>query len=169
MALTPVVAAKEEGSIHIRDSGRAASTVVGLLGLAFVVVGLTEIVLLWVPMNAGSALWEVSTYGGSLDRMPMVALGMGLLALAAVWSSSRRAARVRLVSALFLALALLLIAVAILYGTSVPAVLHGVSPQAAARIRSVLLQAAVEACVYPLVFLGVGIVLWRSVRMSARR
>ncbi len=167
MARAPVVGPEASGNGHLRDPGRTVSAVMGLLGVTFSLVGLVEIALLWFPLSMGDALWEFGTYGGSLDRLPMVALGLGLLGLAAVWHPARSVGAVRAVAVLFVVLGVVLVGVAALYITSVPAALGRMSAQAVLRVENGLLQRAVEAFAYPLAFLGLGWVLWRSVRRPA--
>lgn len=152
--------------------GRAAEPrgfeILALLGLVFALVGLVDLALLWAPLRFASPLWEVGTYSRTLDGLPMVALGLGLVAFAAVRAPADPAALRTTMALVFFCLAAGLVAIAALYATSLPAALRDMSATAADRFRSTMLKNLVEAIAYPLAFVWIGRILWSSKRRTAR-
>lgn len=136
-----------------------------LLGVAFTVVGLITLGTILLPLRIGNPEWEFGTVNAFLDSLPLAAIGLSLLAAAGVARGRPWLARVA--GTCFILLALMVLAGALLYATVLPQALR---PQNYARIevltgvKKAATKAAVQAAVYPIGFLWVGIGAFRFSR-----
>ena len=123
----------------------------GMIGLAFALIGSVDLVLAWFPSAFGSAEWEFGTIGASLNGLPLPALGLMLVLASGMARASRW--QVRSVSIAFVALVLVLIAFGLIYVTVIPVALAEVTNGA---VRTGLLKSVVKALVllalYPVLF-----------------
>jgi hypothetical protein len=132
---TQLLVTRESRRPH--DGLRSATALIPIfLGTAFLIVGVVDLVLLWIPTRMDSVAWEFATIGRTLDGFPMPAL--------------------------FGVLTLLLVAVAVLFATLAPAVLSQTPAEALDAARRGVIRHAVQAAVYPLTFCGLAVILWRS-------
>jgi hypothetical protein len=114
------------------------------LGAAFLILGLVDVTLTWIPAQFGSPEWEFGSYTATLNNLPIVLLGLGLLMLAAFLTSSRA-----------------LLAGAFFYATDLPIALK----DATGTIRTGLLKAIVKTSCQTVIYVAVGTLLAvRSVR-----
>lgn len=145
-----------------RRGSVVGSQVLALLGLAFLVVGLVDTALLWWDLRFESVAWEFATVGGTLDAMPMSALGLGLVAYGFL-----RHPRTGPTGVCFWAfglglVTLFLLGLALLLFTVIPAVLETGTDVAREGVRRAVLRHAVQAIVYPLAFGASAFLLWRE-------
>lgn len=144
---------------------RSASALIPiLLGTAFLIVGLVDLVLLWIPIRMDSVAWEFATIGRTLDGFPMPALGGGLLAYGACRHPRLGLHSLRGFGVLFAILTLLLVALAVLFATLAPAVLSQTPPEALDGARRGVIRHSVQAAVYPITFCTLAVILWRSAK-----
>jgi len=158
-----VVLGSGRSRLRVRRPELLASWILSLFGISFVVVGMTDLTLLWIPTQFGSATWEFGTLSRTFDSLPMTGLGFGLLAFGTVYRGRIGAEWVRGIAVLFGLAALLLIALGLLYATAVPTVIQQTPPEALSAINRAVVKNIVEIVTYPLVLLWVGIVVWRGV------
>ena len=144
------------------SSRSTAYTIVMVVGLAFFVVGLVDLVLLWIPVRFQSAAWEFATVGRTLDAVPMPALGLTLVVFGSLRHSLARLSWWRSAAALFTCGTVLFCALAILFATSAPAILAETPPEAMAGIRRAAIRHGVQAAVYPVCFAIASAFLWKS-------
>jgi hypothetical protein len=142
----------------------AAAQIPILLGVAFLTVGLVDLVLLWIPVRMDSVAWEFATVGRTLDGLPMPALGIGLLAYGASRHPRLGLRSLRGFAVMFGFLALVLAVLAGLFATLAPAVLSQTPVEALEGARRGVIRHAVQAAVYPLAFFGLALILWRAGR-----
>ena len=146
--------------------GRAAAySLVMIVGLAFFVVGLVDLVLLWIPVRFQSAAWEFATVGRTLDGLPMPALGLTLAVFGSLRHPRARPSWWRSAAVLFTAATTLLCALAVLFATSAPAVLTETPPEAMEGIRRAAVRHGVQAAVYPVCFAIASAFLWKARRV----
>lgn len=167
------MASTDPQRILVRESlrnglGKPRGALLSVLGGAFLLVGLVDLVLLWIPMRLDSVAWEFATIGRTLDGFPMSALGLGLLAY-----GSTRGPRVRRIRLLgfgfaFALLAALLVALSVLYFTALPTVLQQTELEAGEGLRRAAVRHGVQSVVYPLALALIGLVLWRAGRAPGR-
>lgn len=161
-ATAPEVAPFEDIAAH-----PVAWGVLTLTGVAFTVVGFVTLGTILLPLRIGSPEWEFGTVNAFLDSLPLVVIGLSVLAAAGV--ARGRPWLARLAGVCLILLALIVLAAALLYATVLPQALR---PQNYARseiltgVKKAATKAAVQAAVYPIGFLWVGI---GAFRFSARR
>lgn len=80
------------------DSG-GSWLILGWIGLVFLVVGGTDFALVWFPLNFGNPEWEFATVTQSFNGLPILLLGLGLLAVAAAETERRWWSTLALVAA----------------------------------------------------------------------
>lgn len=135
-----------------------------LLGAAFLIVGLVDLGLLWIPVRMDSVAWEFATIGRTLDGLPMPALGIVLVAYGASRHPRLGLRSLRGFAGAFAFLALVLAVLAGLFATLAPAVLSQTPIEALEGVRRGVIRHAVQALVYPLAFLSLALILWRAGR-----
>jgi cellobiose-specific phosphotransferase system component IIC len=140
----------------------------GLIGLAFAIIGSVDLTLAWFPSAFGSAEWEFGTIGASLNGLPLPALGLMLVLASGIARGSRW--QVRAAAIAFVVLVVALIGVALVYVTVVPVALADVTNGA---VRTGLLKSIVKAlvlvAVYPVLFGWAGYRGFRWLSTSSAR
>jgi hypothetical protein len=138
------------------------------LGALLTILGLLEVVLLWIPANFASTAWGFSAATGFLDAIPLLGLGLALLLAASVALGWRRRART-LAGACFL-LALVVGLAAALYVWALPTSL-GLTTDLAMRMQltKLTVKAGVQALIYLTTFVVLAVISWRATRARVRR
>lgn len=145
-----------------RAAGRlSAARVLIVLGWSFVLVGVVDLALLWIPLRLQSVAWEFATVGRTLDALPMPALGLGLLAYGCSRHPRVGPQRLRAIAVAFGVLTLLLLVLSLLLLTAAPAVLEQTPPEALSGARRATIRHVAQAVVYPLAFAAATFALWR--------
>ena len=145
------------------DHSRAAAAQLLMIpGATFLIVGLVDLVLLWIPTQMDSVAWEFATVGRSLDGLPMPVLGLALLAYGASRHPRFGHRALRGFAGVFSLCALALIALGVLFATLAPAVLSQTPREALEGVQRAVVRHAVQALVYPIAFVTLALALWRS-------
>ena len=131
-------------------------------GCAFALVGLADIALLWFPPRAGNVAWEYATVGRTLDTLPMPTLGLLLIAYGVLRQPRPTRRGIALVSAVFGLWGLFGLFLAFLIFTAAPAVLSQTPPGAVEAMRRAALRHGVQAVLYPLAWITIAVMVWRS-------
>lgn len=66
----------------------------GAVGVLFLVVGLTDLVLAWTPPRFGNADWELGTVTAMFNNLPVPSMGVGLALAGAAALESVRVQRI---------------------------------------------------------------------------
>jgi hypothetical protein len=141
-----------------------AWAVLGWIGLAFLVVGGADFLLTWYPTHIGNREWEFGTVTSSLNGLPILVLGLGLLLTAA-----RVVQRGWWALLAFLAATLLLLwvlAAAVLWATTVPIALTSTPPELVTGIKKAIAKTTVQSVVYPMIL---AFLAWRSLTVLRGR
>ncbi|HJU75731.1 MAG TPA: hypothetical protein VJ717_18450 [Gemmatimonadaceae bacterium] len=80
-----------KSSATVRSNGWLA---LGAVGVLFLVVGLTDLVLAWTPPRFGNADWEFGTVTAMFNNLPVPSMGVGLALAATSALESVRGQRV---------------------------------------------------------------------------
>jgi hypothetical protein len=142
----------------------AGWSVLSLAGLAFLLVGTADLVILWYPLHFGNATWEFGTIVPTLNGLPGPTIGLSLMAAAAV--AKGQAGRAKLFAAVFLLIALVVVSLGLVFATVAPVAL-GALPAGSLELfglKRATVKAVVQILVYPTVFAWMGIVIWRRMR-----
>jgi len=136
----------------------------GWAGWMFVVVGGADSLLAWVPSSFGQPEWEFGTIAASLNGLPLPVLGLVLVLCAELMAGRRRTARV--VAALMVALAVVILAAGILYATNAPLALRTVTqPVAHAGLVKAMLKTTVQVVAYPAGLAALAAITWKLTRI----
>lgn len=132
------------------------------LGLAFLIVGGTDLLLTWFPAQLGNREWEFGTVTSTLNGLPVPMLGMAAM----VWAASEGRRRWLGVVTLVVAIVLLIgiLGGLILWGTGIPLAIRAVPAQAAVGLKKALVKTGVQGIVYPLLLAYMVRRAWRAVR-----
>jgi hypothetical protein len=140
---------------------RVAWTVLGVLGAAFVLMGLTDILLGIYPPSIGNPEWEFGVVSSILNGFAIPTMG-GYLLLASLLARSKPTAA-RVVSILAIIVAFLLVIMGLLYLTVVPMALKSVAA------NPVLALGMKKAMVKGVLFLVAYVVLFQYAGMRGLR
>lgn len=162
-----VVGEERRAGLRVAGGEAVGARLLGLLGAAFLVVGLVDLALLWRALDFGNVAWEYATLSRTLDSVPMSGLGLGLLAFGALRSPGKRAGLwVRVLGVGFLIAAVGFIVMGALYATAIPDVIQRTAPPAMEGLSRAIVKNSVEAVVYTVVFGVVGWKLWSAVERT---
>lgn len=133
-----------------------------LFGGAFVLVGFVNLGFSLFPLKIASTSWKFGILGRTLNHLPLVVLGFGLLAYGAVRHRDVSTAWIRTLAAVLLVMALAVLGAGVVHAVTAPAVLQGGTEVARSGIDQVARSAA-EATSYVIVFVAAGVTLWRCI------
>lgn len=154
----------------MRDATASSANLLLALGVAFTLIGLVNLSLLWWPLRFGHVAWEFATFGSTLDNVPMTGLGLGLIAYSILLRRSGgatdRPGGPRVMSTIFGLYALALLVVGVLYLTAVPTILQRATPETMGPLRHQIIASGAEGIIYVIVFGWISLLLWRSVRKA---
>lgn len=148
---------------RFRDPESTSASLVVVLGAAFTVVGVVDLALLWTPLQLGNPAWEFTTLTQTFTNVPMTGLGLMLMAYGLVRHPRWGPAWVRAAAVTFAAIALLLVGLALMYATVVPAIVQRTPAEAIGGIGEAIVKSGAETLVYPLAFGALSFFLWRAV------
>lgn len=135
----------------------------GVIGGVFAVVAAADIALSWIPLNFGNAEWEFGTVTASLDGFPLLSTGLALVLGSAVVRGVRPTVMVAAV--VVLVLALLVVAGGVLYARRIPTALATVTdPVIRAGLKEAIIKTLLQAVLYSLAFVWIGIRALRHAR-----
>lgn len=147
------------------DGASAAWSLLGAVGVAFAVVGFTDVALAWYPTAVGNPEWEFGTVSATLNGMPVPALGLTLMAASAVHAGRRWQAI--LVGVVAVVLALMLTGCALLFALNIPAALNAVQqPFIRVGLLKGMAKAGVASAAYVIYFAWLA---WRMLRSQPAR
>ena len=166
---TLIVDANAPGKIlRYRNSEWTAGSLLVAIGGALAVVGMTDLALLWFPMQLGVAGWEFATVSRTFTNAPMTMVGLVLVAYGLVRKGAPPA-MIRTIAVGFAVLSFVLVAIGMLYAMAAPAVLFQSSGEAATTLKRAIIKNGVEIVVYPVVLLGIAAILWNAVSKEVNK
>lgn len=156
MTATSVLGADKPKDSGSRKKGSHPETLERVLafvrwvGLAFFVLGSTDVALTWLPMDFGNREWEFATVTASFNGMPVIILGLTLVVAGAALGMRRWwALGGGIVGLGFLAFVL---GATGLWATNLPLALGAVEGVVLTGMKKAILKTAVQSVVLPLVF-----------------
>ena len=157
--VSPPAAAKPQ-RLNI-ESTPAAWTVLSWLGVAFIVMGMTDVALGWYPASFGNAEWEFGAISAALNGLALPTLGLYLVLAGTI-------ARRQVILGKVLAVALVLLALgigalAVLYVTDVPLALNSVAadPMLTAGMKKAIIKGSLLLVAYTTLFVAGASRAWR--------
>lgn len=165
MSSSPLVGQGVRVSGPVRPEVLTAWGLLSASGLAFTIVALADLLLVWFPPRFGDGTWEFDTVSAVLGGMPLLAVGMVLGYAGAV--TRRRRAAARGWSALMLFVAVVLVAVFVLYLLEVPATLAAADiGQIHTELMKAIVKTILQGVTYPVLFLWLGLRGWSEAARS---
>ena len=120
--VTIIGPSKKPNDAELDGSGWVA---LGMIGALFLVVGMTDLILAWVPPRFGNADWEFGTVSAMFNNLPVPAMGIGLgLAGATGVRSAKGSRAVSLVAGV---LAVWCLLAAVFFGLTLPLALGSIT------------------------------------------
>jgi len=138
------------------------------VGIAFVVMGVTDIALGWYPPSFGNAEWEFGAISATLNGFALPTLGLYLILATSLARRSRLIGRA--LSIALACLTLTMITLGVIYLTVIPLALSSVAANEmlTAGMRKAVIKASVLFVAYVVLF-GLGAIqAWRAGGTEAR-
>lgn len=159
-----VLAVTPDRSTEARSSARSAVPwrLVGFAGLAFAVIGWTDVLLLGYPLRIGRPDWEFATVSGMFDALPLATIGL-LLIVARTHVEGSRLSR-RLIGGGLCIVVLALCAAFVLFGLSFATGLGAVDGDTQWLLVRAGIKTSVAACVYVILYILMALSLLRAPR-----
>lgn len=134
--------------------------IVAGVGAALIVIGWTDIALLWLPGQFGNPAWEFAAIGAHIDSLPLPTIGTA--AVAASCLRSRRRFLLRGVSGLAAIAALSLVVLSVFYLLDLPVVLRGTQEVTRAFVWKAIAKCGLFAVVYGTLYTWLAVYLWKQ-------
>jgi hypothetical protein len=163
-----VIISREDQELVVRNPQATVATLLAAVGVAFAVVGIVDLALLWYPLGFGNASWEFGTLSRTFDNVPMSGLGVVLVAAGVLLHPSVRPSWIRAGAIIFGCAALLMISLAVVYATAVPAVIQDAPPEVMGALKRAVVKNGVQILAYTIMFAAAAALLWRTVRVKRR-
>ena len=160
------------GEPPVREKRPVSSPLLGwfLLGWAgwvFLLAGLADILLAWIPLNLGNAQWEFGTITSSLQSLPLPFLGAALILAAGIARGRIWWARLGVIILILLALWVLFCGA--VYGLNVPLALQSVKqPDVLYGLKKAVFRTALQVVLYAVTASAMAWLGIRTMRQAAK-
>lgn len=142
------------GKTSPADSSSARWYALGAVGVLFLVVGLTDLVLAWVPPRFGNADWEFGTVTAMFNNLPVPSMGVGLSLAGASALESDRARRV--VGGIAVLLVLWSLVGAVFFALTLPLALTAVTdPGPRQALMTSTIKTSIQIVIYTIFYIWV--------------
>jgi hypothetical protein len=139
----------------------------GWAGWVFLLGGMLDIGLAWIPFHLGNPEWEFGTVTQSLQALPVPFLGAALIIAAGIARNRLWWARIGVIVLALMALCVVLSGV--LYALNVPLALRAVKqPQVLFGLKKAIVRTALQVALYGVTATGMAWLGWRTVKRAAR-
>lgn len=156
-----------------------AGLVMLLGGAVLLLAGAVDVALFYWPLRFGEAEWEFSVIAQTFDALPLPTVGVLLVALG-IHARSGRRLWPRLLAALLLAVAAVLLALLVIFALDIPVALKAMeratemaqqrgvvaNPLVAAGLRRAMAKASLLGTAYVSLYAVLALVMWRSARTA---
>ena len=130
-----------------------------LSGIAIMLIGWTDLIMLWFPLRPASAEWEFGSTSSFIDALPLATLGLILFAMVSIYEMRRRALRLIAIFAAFVAL--LLVGIGAIYASGLPIALQAVQMPMREVLFLSIIKTAILATIYLVFYIGLAVISWR--------
>lgn len=165
---TPLLVASIGSATTARQGSAEARgwRLLGWVGLAFVVMGCTDLLLAWYPSGFGNPEWEFGAISSTLNGLALPTLGVYLVLSAAVVHDEHTFARIVGTAMVVLAAGVLILA--FFYVTVVPSALRAVADdeQLSIGMQKAVIKAVMLFITYTALLLSGGVHGWRRSRRA---
>ena len=143
---------------------RFAWVLLGWFGVVAVLIGGLDLLLAWYPLQSGNPAWEFGIINLTIWSLPLPTTGLVLLLAAGVALQSRW--RIRLAGIALIVLAVLILALLLLYGLSIPIALQGAPAEVLPSVKKSIVKTVVLGLTFPTLYLALAIAALRRRRSS---
>lgn len=134
------------------------------LGITLMLMGLIDLGLLFYPPHWASLDWEFGTIGATIEGLPLLTVGLGLMAMSSV--ARGRTGWMRLLSIILLLLALFVIGILVIFALDIPVALRAVQPAGRETLNKSIVKTALMGSLYVVMYAALGVWTWRRIRAS---
>ena len=160
-----LVKSDQRNRATLDPSPDAGWRLLGGIGLAFALVALTDLVLVWYPLHFGDTEWEFGTVTTVFDSLPLVTLGLTLAFGAA--AARGQLASLKIFSVVFAGAGLVLIGLTILYAGNISGALTAVTdPTLKTGLQKAITRTLFQGTLYPAAYLWVGWKGWTHAKSA---
>jgi hypothetical protein len=145
---------------------RTGNALLRSAGVAMVLVGLTELGLLWYPFGFGNPAWEFGTVNETFGAIPKAGLGLAVLVYATIRRPYAKRSAARAASLVFVGLALAILLTGLLYARAVPLVFAEAPASAVQAVRYSVIRTTTAIGVYWATCIVLAGVLWRGAKLQ---
>lgn len=138
----------------------------GWFGLLFVIIGFSDMALVWYPLRPGNPSWEFGAVDLTFSSLPILAIGLGACLVAALARGRARLAGFFAVVSILLGL--LCIMAYLLFLSDVPLALRNSPPEVLTGVKKAIYRTSLFGVAFTSAFLGAGIAVLRHLRAVRR-
>jgi hypothetical protein len=145
---------------EVRGAPEAAWKYLRMAGIVAVVVGMTDLLLAWMPLRVGTPEWEFGIATATMENLPLTMVGLTLILAAGLALDSRIS--VMTVAVVMLFLLVVVIVFTLLFALNVPLALKAVTSEPArTTLQKGMIKTGVQAMAYATFFGIVGVGVFR--------
>jgi hypothetical protein len=133
----------------------------GWLGLVLVVVGGIDIALRWYPTSFRSPEWEFGTIGITIASLPLFSIGLVMVLASSLARASKVGAQV--LAGVFSLLAVLLLAILMIFLLDVPLALKAPDPRVLLEIKKTVLRTLIMGLAFEILFVSSAVLSFRYI------
>ena len=130
------------------------------LGIVLAIVGWTDVMLLWIPLNVGMEAWEFRTIGMTFEGLPLGTVGLALVGTGAIGRNLRVPRRI--LAVLFAVLAVGFLCIFLLYLLDIPLALQNVQEQVKPALKQNIFKTTIGVLAYTAFYSWSAWYLWRK-------
>lgn len=143
---------------------RTAWAMLVALGVILSLVGLLDLGLLFFPPRWASLDWEFGTISATIEGLPLLTVGLGLMTVGSV--ARGRTGWMRLLSIAFILLALVIITLLVVFALDVPVAMRAVQAAGRETLLKTIAKAGGMGFLYVIMYAALGVWTWRRTTNS---
>lgn len=148
---------------HLSPDAEPAWRAILIVGVVLTAAGLTDQMVLWLPLDLAVPAWRFGTATTFFDTFPLLGLGLFFWLGAAIALGLRWTTRSLVIASVLLALFLWVVAA--LYIRVFPEILRRAPDAVRVHIEKAAVKTGFQALVYPLTLLLLALRAWRATRV----
>lgn len=159
---TPEAAQKVK--YHVEDPEALGAWIFLAIGTVFILVGVIDFVLAWLPLRFGAQGWEFAIISQTFTNLPATLLGIGLLTYGLIQHPGASPRWLRVEAIVLWVVAGGLVLMGILYLVSSVEVWRASTSEARVGVFKAVVRVLADVAIYPLLLVFIGFMLRRGAR-----
>jgi hypothetical protein len=142
----------------------AAWAMMFAVGAALLMIGVTDLAMLFYPARFASIDWEFGTISGFIDGLPVTTIGFSAMVVAATargWMKWRR-----LLGVLALLMAMTVLVLVAIFIMDAPAAFRAVNPAMKQSLGKAIIKSVSMGVIYVCLFATQGVWTWQRLKKS---